>query len=117
MKVKVEELVSVIRNLGPKFNAFHLQPCYCGAPVWMQPCPICRYYPMYGCNGSDMGRNECTKESYVKRINRVCNILEFYLKSFENCVDPQTHILNKARRDTYGWEWPTPEEIWEYYSK
>lgn len=116
VRISVESLVSSVRSLGSKFESFHLQKCYCGCPMWQQPCMICGYYPMYGDPGSSMGKGECSKEMFCNAVNRAGGILEFYLKSFMRCIDPQEHILSKAREDSRGWIFPTPEEIWNYYT-
>ena len=115
MKVAVENLVDVICGLGDKYKYFHLEKCYCGAPMWQQPCLICSYYPQWGQTNSYSKGDDCTKESFVKYVNHRGNILEFYLHSFKKCVDPQTWITNKTRKITQGWEWPSAEEIWDYY--
>jgi hypothetical protein len=112
MKITVENLISTIQNLDPKFKYFHLTECVCGALMWQQPCLICCYYPPYT---KHVIEYYCTKESFCKYINHSGNILEFYFKSFMRTLDPQKHILDNARKTTQGWEWPSAEEIWDYF--
>lgn len=118
MKITVENLITTIQNLDPKFKNFHLSECICGAPMWQQPCLICDYYPMWSSpyHVKDYHRfNSCLKQSFIRHVNFSGNILEFYFKSFMRTLDPQKHILDKARETTQGWEWPTAEEIWDYF--
>ena len=110
-------LVDTIRALDDKFSAFHLSSCHCGAPVWQQPCPICGYYPAYGETNSSMEADACDLETFRKSIDWAGNILEWYLKSFMRCVDPQTHILDAAREATKGAAWPSADEIWLHFRK
>jgi len=116
-QVTSENLVATVRGLGEKFKYFHLSPCFCGAPVWQQPCPICGYYPMYGETNSGMDKGECTVELYAKAVKCAGGILEWYLKSYMSCVDPQKHLLDAAREQAEGIEWPTGEEIWEHFTQ
>jgi hypothetical protein len=115
MKITVENLVSTIQSLDPKFKYFHLTECFCGSPMWQQPCLICSYYPQWGQTNSYSKGDDCTKETFSKYINHSGNILEFYFKSFMRTLDPQKHILDNARKTTQGWEWPSAEEIWDYF--
>lgn len=117
MNVTVENLVQTINGLDEKFKYFHLSQCVCGAPMWQQPCTICGFYPMYDfpIEAKKIVYGYCTKEMFIRNVNHRGNILEFYLHSFMKCLDPQTWILNEARRKTQGWTWPLPEEIWDYF--
>jgi len=121
------DLVDTIRGLGDKFKSFHLSTCICGAPMWQQPCSICGYYPQawddikykqrYGKSPHEHLKNQTKKERFCKIIRGAGNILEFYLKSFHNCVDPQHDKLNAAREQAQGWVWPEPEEIWDHFTR
>lgn len=121
--MQVSELVKTIQGLGDKFKYFHLDNCICGAPMWQQPCKFCGYYPEWSWTTNYLNEynkeheGTCTKERFVKRVNAHGNIFEFYLRSFHNCVDPQYHLLKKAREDAKGFVWPTAEEIWDFYHK
>ena len=127
MKVEVQDLVTVIRGLGNKFEYFHLSQCICGAPMWQQPCRICGYYPTHnddriyqartGKNPHERARNSCTKKNYAQIISISGNIFEYYLRGFHYCMDPEYAKLNAARELAKSFTWPTADEVWDHYRK
>ena len=112
-----KNLVTTVRSLGDKFKWFHLSKCYCGAPMWQQPCVICEFYPQYGRTGSLMKKGECTKEQFCTKVDTAGSILEFYLKSFNKCLDPQQHLLDAARNKASNMVFPTSSDIWDHFTK
>ncbi len=129
------ETVATVRALGDKFSWFHLRPCVCGAPVWQQPCPVCGHYPMSdglrSCrravrnpSGTTVVRDmyvvpeddRVTREEYDGIVAGAGGILEWYLKSFERCMDPQRHLLNQARESAkaQGLIFPTGAQLYDW---
>jgi len=95
--------------------------------MWQQPCAICGYYPQWWDDAKIMARTgkdphehlkNCTdKDTFCRRVNAAGNILEFYLKEFHKCVDPQYDKLEDARQKASGLTWPAPEEIWDHFGR
>ena len=85
-----------IKLLHPSFASFHLSPCGgCGAPAWMQPCPICSFYPM-----GDRSKQTKDREAYrkvefngftvaenvfVKRVNKFGFIYWYCMMKAKTC--------------------------------
>lgn len=94
-KDKLERTIAMVQSLGNTFlrygSPFHLDPCAaCGAPVWQQPCPVCRYYPDVSYprrNAEDIARTEkCTRERFQQLVARHGNIAAWYVDDFRNTV-------------------------------
>jgi len=127
MNIDVWDLVETIRSLSPKFKSFHLSPCICGAPMWVQPCTLCGYYPMMwddiqyrAATGKDPHehlRGSVDKERFCKCVENAGGILEFYLRGFYMCVDPQHDKLDAARKKARNMVWPSAERIWDHFTR
>lgn len=128
-QLDVRDVVLTIRQLGPKFENFHLTPCGgCGCPMWQQPCLICGFYP-YGSkvtgaaaqsNRPSQLNNEpwvCSKEEWTKAVNGRGGIVQFYLSCYHKCVDPQHDKLNVALRKAEDYIWPSADVIWDHARK
>lgn len=134
-QVTPEATQEAIRNLGDKFRYFHLSVCACGAPGWQQPCPVCSYYPrgdgLRSCRRSVLNPSETriifdryivpedklvTREEYDAIVTQAGGILEWYLRSFMRCVDPQRHLLDAAREQArqQSLVFPTGAELYDW---
>lgn len=125
--VPADQLVETIRELGDKFRNFHLKQCICSAPMWQQPCVMCGYYPQWnddrkyeartGKSPHEHLKDSCTRLRFVRAVERAGGFLEFYLRSFERCLDPEYGKLSDARKEAQGLEWTEPGEVWDYFKR
>jgi hypothetical protein len=101
--------------------SFHLGRCHCGAPVWQQPCPICRYYPANGSTGTTAAPNSCTKERYVALAERHGGIAAWYFAGYRNtgayAKQPGfARMIDELVEDAKTWtDVPSAAEIWDHF--
>lgn len=99
---------------------FHLSRCYCGAPSWMQPCPTCDYYPMYGSTGTSWARDSATREGFVSRVERHGGVAPWYFAGYRRTVAYEESWRFRERIDRLAeaakqWEdVPSPGEVWDW---
>ena len=70
---------------------FHLHPCGgCGAPMWQQPCQLCRFYPMGRATDEEVARCKRLvpdpRASFTKAIERNGSIAVWFIRSWRNSV-------------------------------
>ncbi|MDQ3607197.1 MAG: hypothetical protein M3418_13545 [Gemmatimonadota bacterium] len=104
--------------------SFHLSPCYCGAPIWSQPCAVCGFYPDWSnprITGTSWARGSCTRETFVRLAENHGCVAAWYFAGFRRTVAYKPHsdfaaTIETLIADAKGWsDAPTPAEIWDAF--
>lgn len=137
-------VVARVRALDNEFRAtcgndnpspFHLNACgRCRSPVWMQPCPVCDFYP-YGDMDDGIrirtpeweARAEKFREKahdlYINKMTAAGNIAAWFFIQYRKTVayksspDSETfrHSVEEFIKRVEAETFPSPEEIWNAY--
>jgi len=111
-------------RFGPAGSSFHLSPCgRCSLPSWQQPCPWCGFYPM---SHSDYQKHPQTREDFLRRLQgstgQARSFFYFYAQQIAGNHVPEWAPIAKrilAEMISLGepYQWPTHEEVWDYFAK